>query len=167
MAAAANTTTQENNGKNVVLVGLSLQLATFGFFVLASIRFSVVLRTKLRTEPLPTERNWRLFLTVINVASVIILVRTVARFMQFVLGTANFTDTHEWYFYIFDSVPMFAVGAVCICIHPGYYLPYLGIRRRNLQFSKNADSGPLSRLARGRARVGIPSEDRGTAEMVG
>ena len=167
MSAAANTTDQENRAKDVVLVGLGLQVATFGFFVLASIRFSVVLRTKLRTVPLPTERNWHLFLTIINVASVIILVRTIARFLQFVLGVHNYTNEHEWYFYVFDSVLMFSVGAIFICVHPGYYLPYLGIRRKDLRFSKNADNGPFSRLARGRGRVEISSEERGAAEMVG
>ncbi len=166
MVAGASTVSKINNGRNVVLVGLGLQLVTFGFFVLASIRFTVVLRTKLRTVALPTERNWRFFLKVVNVASVIILIRTVSRFIQFVLKNNNYLSDHEWYFYIFDSVPMFCVALVFVCVHPGNYLPYLGLQRKSLQFSKNADRGLFSRFARGNAQVPISPEDcERTAEM--
>ena len=166
MVASADTPAKGNKGKNVVLVGLGLQLVTFGFFVLASIRFAVVLKTKLRTVVLPTERNWQLFLKVVNVASVIILLRTISRFLQFVLGTHSYPNDNEWYFYVFDALLMFLVALTFVCVHPGNYLPYLGIRRKNMQFSKNADRGFLSRFARGNARVPLSSEDvERTAEM--
>ncbi|EXJ71924.1 uncharacterized protein A1O5_04425 [Cladophialophora psammophila CBS 110553] len=149
MVAAANTKEHANTGKNVVLVGLGLQLASFGFFVFASLRLSILLRTTLRDVSLPKERNWQLFLTVINVANILILIRTVFRLIEFALGTRNYLTDHEWFFYAFDSALMFLVAAIFIVVHPGHYLPYLGIRRREQQFSRNADKGPFAKLARG------------------
>ncbi|KAJ9619709.1 uncharacterized protein PV06_00009 [Exophiala oligosperma] len=148
MVAAASNINSANRGRNVVLAGLSLQLATFGFFVFASVRLNFMLRTQLRDVPLPKERNWQLFLNVVNVANVLILIRTMLRLIEYSIGTYNYLTNHEWFFYCFDSALMFVVVATFIIFHPGYYLPYLGIKRKEQKFSKNADKGPLSVLAR-------------------
>ena len=158
MLAGADTSTKQTRGKNVILVGLAIQMATFGFFVLASIRFSFFLRSTLKGVPLPAERNWRLFLRIINAASVIILIRTVARFIEFVIGVNNYLSEHEWFFYVFDSTLMWLVAAVFAVAHPGYFLPYLGIRRKHKEFSKHAEGRFASRFARGSTRVAIPME---------
>ncbi|KIW71427.1 hypothetical protein PV04_03596 [Phialophora macrospora] len=150
MVAAANNRSSANRGKNIVLAGLALQLAAFGFFVFASFRLNILLRRGLRDVTLPKERNWQLFLTAINVANIIILVRTILRFVEFALGTSNYLIDHEWFFYAFDSALMFLVAVLFVVVHPGHYLPYLGIRRREQQFSKHADSGPFARLSKGR-----------------
>jgi len=151
MVAAANSRDKANRGKNIVLVGLALQLATFGFFVFASVRLNVLLRKQLRDVPLPKERNWQLFLNVVNVANLLILVRTLLRFIEYAMGTYNYLTNHEWFFYCFDSALMFLVAAIFLVFHPGYYLPYLGIRRKEQKFSKNADKGPFSALAKGKS----------------
>lgn len=150
MVAAASTAANANRGKNIVLAGLGLQLATFGFFVVASVRLNVILRTRLRAVPLPKERNWQLYLNVVNVATVLILVRTLLRLVEYAMGTQGYLTEHEWFFYCFDSALMFLVAVIFIVFHPGYYLPYLGLRRRNMRFSENADKGPFALLARDR-----------------
>lgn len=160
MLAGADTTAKQTRGKNIILIGLALQMITFGFFVLASIRFSYFLRRTLQGVPLPAERNWRLFLRVINVSSVIILLRTVARFIEFVAGVNSYLTDHEWYFYVVDSTLMFLVATIFVVCHPGYFLPYLGILRKHQQFSKHAEDDIASRFARGNTRIAIPEEDK-------
>jgi hypothetical protein len=150
MVAAASTAAKVNKGKNIVLAGLGLQLATFGFFVVASIRLNVQLRTRLRDVPVPKERNWQRYLDVVNVGTILILVRTALRLVEFADGTKGYLSTHEWFFYCFDAALMFVVVAIFIVFHPGYFLPYLGLRRKNMQFSQNADKGPFALLAKGR-----------------
>ncbi|KAI9736169.1 MAG: hypothetical protein M1834_001054 [Cirrosporium novae-zelandiae] len=150
MVASADTTTKANKGKNVVLVGLGIQLVTFGFFVLASMRFAFVLRTKLNSLPLPTETNWRFLLTTVNAASATILIRSVYRFLEFVLGVHNTLSDNEVYFYCLDALLIFVVVAAFVCVHPGMFLPYIGFRRRGLKFSKNAGRGLGSRFALGK-----------------
>ncbi|EXJ79695.1 hypothetical protein A1O3_07977 [Capronia epimyces CBS 606.96] len=149
MIASGNTPAKINRGRNVVLTGLALQLTTFGFFVVAALRLLVLLRTRLRTIPLPQERNWPLFLVMVNVANVLILIRTTLRLVEYAMGNSNYLLNHEWYFYVFDSVLMFFVVLVFIVFHPGHYLPYLGFKRKGLRFSDNADKGLFASLARG------------------
>ena len=168
MLAGANTASKLTTGKNVILVGLAIQMITFGFFVLASIRFSFFLRKTLQGVPLPAERNWRLFLRIINIASVIILARTIMRFIEFVSGVNNYLSEHEWFFYIFDSTLMWLVAAAFAACHPGYFLPYLAIRRKHKEFSKHAEGGFAGRFARGSTRIAIPSEENSrTMDMSG
>lgn len=150
MLASANNPAEAEAGKNVVLVGLGIQIATFGFFVLASIRFAIVLRTKLRAVPLPTHPDWRLFLTVVNVASVFILVRTILRFVEYALGSSDYLSHHPWFFYFSDGLLVVLVAMVFIFVHPGQYLPYLGLRRKSLNFS---DNGPFSNWVTGHGRA--------------
>ncbi|KIX10253.1 uncharacterized protein Z518_01334 [Rhinocladiella mackenziei CBS 650.93] len=150
-AMIAGSNDQENieRGRDVVLAGLGLQLFTFGFFVIASFRLFVMLRTTLRDVALTKERNWQLFLMVINVANVFILIRTILRLIEYSLGTSNYLLNNEWFFYVFDSSMMYIVVIIFIIFHPGHFLPFLGIRRKAMQFSKNADKGPFGKLARG------------------
>jgi hypothetical protein len=149
LVAAANTASRANTGKNIVLAGLALQLCAFGFFVVASFRLAVLLRTQLQGVSLPKERNWQLFLTAIGIANMLILIRTLLRLIEYALGTFNYLSEHEWFFYSFDSALMLLVAIVFMVLHPGHYLPYLGIRRRNRQFSRHADEGPFAKLAHG------------------
>ena len=161
MIAGASSSSSENTGKNVILIGLAIQMITFGFFVLASIRFLFFLRSTLQGVPLPAERDWRLFLRTINIASIIILVRTISRFIEFVGGTSSYLTNHEWWFYVFDSTLMWLVSATLVLFHPGYFLPYLGIRRKHKEFSKHVEGYFASRFARGSTRIAIQGEDRG------
>lgn len=149
MIASADTHSKATTGRNVVLVGLALQLATFGFFVVAAVRLMVMLRTRLLNVALPRERNWPLFLFMVNVANVLILIRTALRLIEYALGDTNYLLDNEWFFYVFDSVLMFLVVLVFIAFHPGHYLPYLGLKRKGLRFSKNADKGLFASWARG------------------
>ena len=149
IVASANTHSQANKGKNIVLVGLGIQLVTFGFFVLASSRFSFVLRSKLRNESLPHNTNWPLILVVINTSSVIILIRSISRFLQYALGVHNVLSDSEAYFYCLDAVPIYFVVIIFICFYPAQYLPYIRLRRDKLEFSRNVGRGLFKKLAAG------------------
>jgi hypothetical protein len=161
LVAGADTIDKENNGKNIVLVGLALQLCTFGFFVIASIRLTVLLRTKLRNEPLPRDTNWPLFLGVINAASATILIRSVFRFVEFAIGVHNYLSNHEAFFYCLDALLIFAVVVGFLCVHPGNFLPFIGLRRKTMRFSSNVERGLFSKYSRGRGAA------QGGAEMEG
>jgi len=150
VVASANTESQANNGKNIVLVGLAIQLVTFGFFVIASSRFSFLLRSKLRNEALPQDTNWPLFLIIINTSSLIILVRSISRFLQYALGVHNALSDSEAYFYCLDAAPIYLVVVAFICFYPGQYLPYIRLRRNKLEFSKNVGRGLFKNLAAGK-----------------
>lgn len=150
IVASANTDSQANRGKNIVLIGLGIQLFTFGFFVLASSRFNFLLRSKLRNEALPRDTNWPLLLIIINTSSFIILVRSISRFLQYALGVHNVLSDSEAYFYCLDAVPIYFVVVTFICFYPAQYLPYIRLRRDKLEFSKNVGRGLFKNLAAGK-----------------
>jgi RTA1 like protein len=150
LVAGSNTSSGANTGRNIVLAGLGMQLFTFGFFVIASVRFSVILRTRLRKVPLPKDTNWPLLLNVVNAACILILVRSAYRLIGYALGLHNYLSDHEVWFYCLDALIILIVAATYVVVHPGLYLPYLGIRRETLAFSRNVGRGPFSKLSSGK-----------------
>jgi hypothetical protein len=49
-------------------------------------------------------------------------VRSVYRVIEFALGIDGYPFTHEWIFYVFESLPMLpAISVFCFC-HPAKYL---------------------------------------------
>lgn len=87
--AGGKDTNKTNLGKNIINVGLFLQVICFGFFVIASLRFGFVLRTKLKGLALPNDTNWPIFLVMVNIASIHILVRTVYRMIVYFIVPAT------------------------------------------------------------------------------
>jgi hypothetical protein len=54
-------------------------------------------------------------------------IRSIFRLIEFSFGIFGYPFTHEWMFYIFESLPMLpAIGIFCFS-HPGKYLP--GLRK--------------------------------------
>jgi len=171
IVASASSVSKVNRGRDIVLVGLGLQLCTFGFFVVSSLRFTLVLTRIRPNDPskaashyavdLPTDTRWRLFVITVNIASILILVRSVYRFVEYAISTHNYLSDHEWTFYVFDALLIFLCAAGFVAIHPGNYLPYLRMRRRRQEFSKNVGRGPFGGLARWQGPRGLSSADGG------
>ncbi|MCJ1379965.1 hypothetical protein MMC17_003068 [Xylographa soralifera] len=134
------------HGKQVVLIGLGIQVACFGLFSVIAIRFHFTSKRfgkdfDQRVGAVPEDtyfavggqkrkfkRDWETLLWVVNVACVLVLVRTVYRICDFALGKTGYIEENEWCAYVFDAVPMLPCIALFIYYHPGVYLPYLGFR---------------------------------------
>ena len=164
MLASASSQSSLDRGRTIVLIGLAVQLVVFGFFVVAAIRLSFLLRTKLRGEKLPHERNWGVLLGMVYVACVMILLRSVYRFVEYAMGTSSYLYTHEVFFYCLDAALMWLVFAGSICLHPAQYLAHIGFRRKGISFSKNVEKGLFKRLAKGPAGKAL---DEGSATLHG
>lgn len=135
-----------NRGRDLALVGVVVQIAAFGIFTIAAIRFNFTSKAfikALSSEPVynhgndsfsmtvqdkPRNGDWRHLLRVVNLATVMILIRSVYRLVEFTEGHGGYINNHEWPFYIFDSVPILPCVALFVWWHPSLYLPYLGFR---------------------------------------
>src|SRR5271163_2988233 len=92
-------------------------------------------------------------LSVVNAASLTILIRSVYRLIEYSIGVHNFLSDHEVFFYCLDAFLILVVVIGFICVHPGMYLPYLGLRRKEMAFSRNANRGIFSGFAAGNTEI--------------
>lgn len=73
-------------GKNVILAGLGLQIIWFGFFVVVSVAFHY----RMRNFRVPPEQSsWRRLMYILYIASLLILVRSIFRMIEFQQGNTG------------------------------------------------------------------------------
>lgn len=121
-------------GQWVIVAGLCIQLLFFGAFIISSIIFH------LRIVRLPTAeseqtkkkarfilpRDWRGLLCACYAVSVLILIRSVYRLVEFIQGQQGYVISHEIFLYIFDAVMMFLVMVLMNLLHPSTVLKKQG-----------------------------------------
>lgn len=118
--ATGTTAATLQHGKSVVLAGLGVQLAAFGFFSTIGIRFNIKSRNFTQPPSLPSTLKtplnpyWMGLLIALNTSCALILVRSIYRVVEFTTGTAGYVSVHEWTSYIFDALPI-SLYFCCLC----------------------------------------------------
>lgn len=106
-----------NSGKNIVVLGLFLQILFFGVFVVTSGLFH------LRIARSPTAESasvpWRRYMYALYGASGLILIRSVFRVIEFAGGNNGTLASYEIFLYLFDGVLMLGVLVGFNVVHPG------------------------------------------------
>ncbi|KAL6237722.1 hypothetical protein BDW75DRAFT_72029 [Aspergillus navahoensis] len=131
-----------NRGRDLALVGVIVQIVAFGLFTVAAIRLNFTSKKFIMHTPEPAyeerqkfsmafqdkprKSDWPHLLRAVNFSTVMILIRSIYRLLEFTEGHDGYINTHEWPFYIFDAVPIFPCVALFVWWHPSLYLPYLG-----------------------------------------
>ncbi|PSN72725.1 RTA1-domain-containing protein [Corynespora cassiicola Philippines] len=130
MAGSDDDQDQQQLGENVILGGLFVQIAFFGFFVLVSLLFQY--RGRNHFPKLAPEITWRKHLYVLYGTSILILIRSIFRVIEYIQGNEGYLMSHEVFLYIFDAVLMLAVMVAMNIVHPGDIAIMLkGKNRRN------------------------------------
>ena len=119
---ASGTMTAMKIGEKIIVVGLFVQLAFFGFFVIVAGLFQARLErygpasatVSINVSALP----WKRHMIALYVSSGLILVRSVFRVIEYLMGNAGYLLKHEVFLYVFDAVLMFAVMLVFNIVHP-------------------------------------------------
>lgn len=105
-------------GERLIIVGLVLQILFFGFFMIVSAifhyRISLYPTTRCQTLIVP----WRRTLYTLYIASVLILIRSAFRVVEYSQGSDGFLMKKELYLYIFDASLMFLTMVVFNIFHP-------------------------------------------------
>lgn len=99
-------------GQDIIIAGLFIQIAFFGFFIVTAGIFHYRLWTccdcGARSEiPVP----WKKCLYVLYSASVFILIRSIFRAIEYITGTTGPLMSTEVYLYVFDAALMFLTMA--------------------------------------------------------
>ncbi|KXH63559.1 hypothetical protein CSAL01_06204 [Colletotrichum salicis] len=105
-------------GEKVIIVGLFIQLAVFGFFIIVAALFHrrmILVPTAKSHQP---EIRWRYYLLTLYVTSVLIWVRSIFRVIEYLEGNKGHLMTNEAFVYVFDATLMFLVMVWMNWFHP-------------------------------------------------
>lgn len=112
-------------GSNIVVVGLVIQILTFCFFIATAVVFQVRMTRFPTPESFDERVKWKSHLRVLHAVSLLILIRSLFRVVEYIQGNDGYCLTHEWTLYVFDSTLMFAVMLIWAIWHPGGLQGYL------------------------------------------
>ncbi|KAI5209616.1 RTA1 like protein [Aureobasidium subglaciale] len=122
-------------GKTLMLLGLALQLIFFGFFLVVAITFWVRVKKTIHTlPPVPQIGGvpWTRLFIALFVAAALIIIRCAFRVVEFQQDADGALQSHEWYAYVFDAIPMLFVQTLFNVVHAGRVLPRPGVDRGDL-----------------------------------
>ena len=111
---AAGTLDLYNIGEKIIIVGLFVQIALFSMFVAVSVTCYVRLRASDPPLAAVVENRipWKRHLYALFATSVLILVRSVFRVVEYLQGNGGYLISHEAFLYIFDMALMVAVMVI-------------------------------------------------------
>ncbi|KAF3030345.1 hypothetical protein E8E12_001182, partial [Didymella heteroderae] len=104
-------------GECVIVGGLGCQILFFGFFVIVAVVFH--LRGRRHLASLGPSISWRKHLYTLYGTSLMILIRSVFRIVEYVQGNNGYLLRHEVFLYIFDATLMILVMIAMNIFHPG------------------------------------------------
>lgn len=110
-------------GQNIILVGLFIQIISFGIFIGVALLF----HRRMHSSPTPISMQlgmpWQKHVYVLYFVSLLIMIRSVVRVIEYIQGFEGYILSHEIFLYIFDGTLMFTAVAVFNIVHPSELLP--------------------------------------------
>ncbi|KAJ3538725.1 hypothetical protein NM208_g5786 [Fusarium decemcellulare] len=99
--------------EGIVIAGLAIQIVAFGLFWLTSWVFHIRMsRDLVLTSAIPAEVQWENTMRMLYGVSALIMLRSIFRMIEFVMGQDGYLLSNEWPLYIFDTLPMLAVMGI-------------------------------------------------------
>lgn len=99
--------------QGVAIAGLIIQIVVFGLFWVTSWVFHVRMRRdSVASCAVPPELQWEQAMRMLYGVSALIMLRSIFRVIEFVMGADGYLFSTEWPLYIFDTLPMLAVMGI-------------------------------------------------------
>ena len=105
-------------GETVVEIGLVFQILVFGFFVVTAAVFHWRMNKVPTSKVLAGGIPWKKHMWTLYIASILILVRSIFRLVEYTQGNDGYLLSHEVFLYVFDGVLMMFVMVIFAWIHP-------------------------------------------------
>lgn len=106
-------------GQDIEMVGLLIQVIMFAFFVVTALVFQIRTQRDSRFESGSQLFSSKRHLYLLYAVSLLIMIRSIFRVVEYGLGTDGYPLTHEWTLYIFDSLLMWSVMVSWLIWYPG------------------------------------------------
>ncbi|KAJ3549180.1 hypothetical protein NM208_g79 [Fusarium decemcellulare] len=119
----AETRDDRESGERIIIGGLTVQLLFFGLFMVVTglLHFRIT-RNPTATRISSVQVNWKRFLIIIYIASALILIRSLFRMIEYIMGHDSVLQSQEVYIYVFDAALMAAATVMLNIFHPSEYL---------------------------------------------
>ena len=129
---AAGTLDLYNVGEKVIIVGLFVQIALFSMFMAVSVTCFFRSRTSFPVaSAMKTGVSWKRHFHALFATSILILVRSIFRVVEYLQGNGGYLISHEVYLYVFDTLLMVMV----MLIFAAWYIDDL--QEKNFMYGKN------------------------------
>lgn len=108
-------------GQTIILVGLAAQIVMFGLFIVVAVAFHVRYGRMLAVSGAygsggasnnPNGIPWLKVLCMLYAVSLLIMVRSIFRVVEYVMGQDGYPLNNQWTLFVFDSLLMFLVTAL-------------------------------------------------------
>ena len=123
LGTAKGDTSKQKLGEHLIVGGLAVQLIFFGFFMLVSVLFWTRYHKGEVIDPTVVDATpggrWRTLMKVLFGSSLLILVRSVFRIVEYLGGYNGYLLKKEIFLYGFDALLMFQVMAMFNWCFPG------------------------------------------------
>lgn len=110
-------------GERVVILGLVVQVVMFGLFCAIAVVFHRRMRRVPTADSFDVGIPWEASLHMLYVVSILIMVRSIFRVIEYAQGQGGYSLSHEWTLYVFDSLLMFLVTALFLWRFPSELRP--------------------------------------------
>lgn len=111
-------TDSQNMGENIIVGGLFVQIAFFGFFVICSF----IVQQRITRNPTAlgnaSTTPWMKHMWALYGSSILILIRSIFRVVEYLQGWDGYLLQNEAFIYVFDALLMWFVLAIFVLVHP-------------------------------------------------
>ncbi|CAM1502691.1 Fc.00g074670.m01.CDS01 [Cosmosporella sp. VM-42] len=118
MLATSKSSDDVKKGENIIVGGLGIQILFFGFFMIVTLVFHLRIRAQPTTKSYELTVPWKQLLFVLYATSFMILVRSVFRVAEYVMGKESELQSKEFWLYVFDAMLMALVAVLFNWFHP-------------------------------------------------
>ncbi|KAF5593549.1 RTM1 [Fusarium subglutinans] len=102
----------------IVVLGLAVQIVIFGLFCTVSVVFHRRMIREPTAESIGTIVPWESTLYMLYFVSLLIMIRSIFRIIEYAQGYTGYSLSHEWTLYIFDTLLMWLVTVIYIWRYP-------------------------------------------------
>jgi hypothetical protein len=124
LLAGAKTQDQVDMGQHIIIGGLLVQILFFGFFMVVSVTFHYRMLTTPMHHMVSSVVHWNYYMKITYTVSVLILVRSAYRVVEYVQGSDGYLQSKEAFIYVFDAALMFACCIILNLSHPSKLLSH-------------------------------------------
>ncbi|KAL6362108.1 hypothetical protein LRP88_05592 [Fusarium phalaenopsidis] len=118
----AETEDDRSTGENIIIAGLVVQIIFFSLFMIVTSLFHFRIRKNPAARAESINTRWELFLLILYITSILILIRSLFRLVEYAMGHDSELQSKEVYIYVLDGAPMLIASTLFNIFHPSKYL---------------------------------------------